>query len=169
MYKYEVTGSGDLQNPKRLWHTQCTHGVLAPRADLPVWGSDPVLNGSARFGPAPDPEPDRRSGSPTNPEPRTEPRSGSGRFGSGPKFGTKLRQPYSCDDIDDRLMVGAVLLGCADEDSTYLSKRMLVNTPKGRDNRDPFSPGCHPLDGPVLPACINFIRCQCYKVLNRTP
>jgi hypothetical protein len=54
------------------------------------------------------------------------------------------------------------MLGCADEDSAYLSKRMLrvgtsddarvstvVNTPKGRDNRL-RSPGRHPLDGPVL-------------------
>ena len=44
-------------------------------ADLLVRGSDPVLNGSARFRPTPDPEPDRRSG-------------------SGLEFRTKPRQHY---------------------------------------------------------------------------
>ena len=60
---------------------------------------------------------------------------------------------------------GYVVLGCADEDSAYLSKRMLrvgtsddarvstvVNMATGRDIR-PFSPGRHTLDGPVLPTC----------------
>jgi hypothetical protein len=59
---------------------------------------------------------------------------------------------------------GYVVLGCADEDSAYLSKRMprvgtsddarvstVVNI-TGREIR-PFSPGRHTLDGPVLPAC----------------
>jgi hypothetical protein len=59
------------------------------------------------------------------------------------------------------------VLGCADEDSAYLSKRMLrlgtsddarvsavVNMPKGESEIiRPFSPGRHPFDGPVLPAC----------------
>jgi hypothetical protein len=31
-------------------------------ADLSVWGSDPVLNGSARFGPTLNPEPNYQSG-----------------------------------------------------------------------------------------------------------
>jgi hypothetical protein len=50
--------------------------------DLLVRGSDLVLNGSARFGPTPDPEPDRRSGSAPTPDPG--PNFGPVRGGSGP-------------------------------------------------------------------------------------
>src|SRR6266853_2816021 len=51
-------------------------------ADLPVRGSDPVLNGSAGFFlPTPNPEPDRRSGSAPTPNP--ERNHGPVREGSG--------------------------------------------------------------------------------------
>jgi len=91
-----ITSSGDLQNPKQLWHNQWSHGTvcsLATRrsqsscdaatvyADLPVRGSDLVLNGSARFRPTPNPEPDRRSGS--APAPNPGPNFGPVREGSG--------------------------------------------------------------------------------------
>ena len=58
----------------------------------------------------------------------------------------------------------------------YLSKQMprvgtsddarvsiVVNMSKGRDNRH-LSPGHHPLDGPVLPACLNLIRSRIIQV-----
>jgi len=44
--------------------------VLALHANHLVWGSDLVLNSSARFGPTPDPELDQWSGLAPTPNPR---------------------------------------------------------------------------------------------------
>ena len=45
----------NLQITKHVRRSQCSHGMPALHADLLVWGSDPVLNGSARC-PPPNPE-----------------------------------------------------------------------------------------------------------------
>jgi hypothetical protein len=61
--------------------TMTRHAGRRRRGDLLVWGSDLVLNSSARFGPPPNPGRDRWSGSaPTlNPRPNFGPvREGSG-------------------------------------------------------------------------------------------
>ena len=55
--------------------------------NLLVRGLDPVLNGSARFGPTPDPEPDHRSGSAL--APNSGPNPGPVREGSGPDQGSE--------------------------------------------------------------------------------
>ena len=73
--------------------------MLALHADhLPVVrGSDPVLNGSARFGPTPDPEPD--------PGPDLSPV----REGSGPDQSSEL----NCGNpIQDRLRTDLVCIAC---------------------------------------------------------
>jgi len=79
-------------------------GEHGQEAYLLVRGSDPVLNGSARFGPTPDPEPDRRSGSAPTPNPG--PNFGPVRGGSGPDQGsepncgnTSLRVSGSKDNL----------------------------------------------------------------------
>ncbi len=56
--------------------------MLALHADHLVWGSDLVLNGSVRFGPTLDPEPDQRSSSAPTPNPG--PNLGPVQEGSGP-------------------------------------------------------------------------------------
>jgi hypothetical protein len=56
--------------------------------DLPVRGSDLVLNGSARFGATPNPELDRWSGSAPTPKPQTK--LGPVQEGSGPDQSSEL-------------------------------------------------------------------------------
>ena len=74
-------------------HRQCSHDVLAPHADLLVRGSDPVLNGSARFGPT---QILNWTFGPVQPQPRT-PDGNPDRFGKV-RVGTKVENQTATDN-----------------------------------------------------------------------
>jgi len=114
-----VTGSGDSQNLKWLWCSQHSHSVVQiPKRSHDVLAMH-VASGLG-FGPSserfrqvrghPEPEHELLVQFSPNPEPRTEPRSGSVWFGFGPKFRTKLRQPYTLSILTISPSHGAVPL-----------------------------------------------------------
>src|SRR6266851_1967356 len=104
MYKHEGNQLGQLTEPEAVANAHtvwCRSRSMAmmcsPCMWLPVQGSDPVPNSSARFGATPNPNLNHRSGSAPTPNPG--PNLGPVREGSGPDQSSEPNYGNpTCDD-----------------------------------------------------------------------